>query len=56
MEAFHRTPDGDVILLFVLQFYGRPSAHLWEDEEGVVRGNQQGMLFVIGQHQALVAD
>ena len=23
---------------FVLQFYGRPSTHLWEDEGGVVRG------------------
>ena len=62
MEALHRMPDGDVILPFVLQFYGRPSTHLWEDEEGVVREIQQGeggeqgdplmpALFVLGQHQ-----
>ena len=37
MEALHRMPNGDVILPFVLQFCGRPSTHLWEDEEGVVR-------------------
>ena len=66
MEALHRMPDGDVILPFVLQFYGRPSTHLWEDEEGVVREIQQGeggeqgdplmpALFALGQHQALVA-
>ena len=42
MEALHRMPNGDVILPFVLQFYGRPSTHLWEDEEGVVREIQQG--------------
>ena len=55
----------DVILLFVLQFYGRPSTHLWEDEEGVVREIQQGeggeqgdplmLPFALGQHQSLVA-
>ena len=66
MEALHKMPDGDVILPFVLQFYGRPSTHLWEDEEGVVREIQQGeggkqgdplmpALFALGQHQALVA-
>ena len=52
--------------LFVLQFYGHPSTHLWEDEEGVVHeirqgeGGEQGdplmpALFALGQHQALQA-
>ena len=61
MEALHRMPDGDIILPFVLQFYGRLSTHLWEDEEGVVREIQQGEggeqgdplmppLFALGQH------
>ena len=42
MTALHRMPDGDSILPFVLQFYGRPSTHLWEDENGTVREIQQG--------------
>ena len=37
-----RPSTGDVILPFVLQFCGRPSTLLWEDEEGVVREIQQG--------------
>ena len=36
MSAVHRMPDGDTLLRFVLQFYGHPSTHLWENEEGVV--------------------
>ena len=54
---------GERLLPFVLQFYGRPSPHLWEDEEGVVHeipqgeGGEQGdplmpALFALGQHQA----
>ena len=64
MTALHRMPDGDSILPFVLQFYGRPSTHLWEDENGTVREIQQGeggeqgdplmpALFALGQHDAL---
>ena len=66
MSAVHRMPDGDTLLPFVLQFYGHPSTHLWEDEEGVVHEIQQGeggeqgdpfmpALFALGQHQALEA-
>ena len=66
MTALHRMPDGDAILPFVLQFYGRPSTHLWEDENGTVREIQQGeggeqgdplmqALFALGQHDALCA-
>ena len=66
MTALHRMPDGDSILPFVLQFYGRPSTHLWEDENGTVREIQQGeggeqgdplmpALFALGQHGALCA-
>ena len=66
MCAVQRMPDGETILPFVLQFYGHPSTHLWEDEEGVVHeipqgeGGEQGdplmpSLFALGQHQALEA-
>ena len=66
MSAVHRMPDGDTLLPFVLQFYGHPSTHLWEDEEGVVHEIRQGeggekgnllmpALFALGQHQALEA-
>ena len=65
MSSVHRMPDGDTLLPFVLQFYGHPSPHLWEDEEGVVHeiqgeGGEQGdplmpALFALGQHQALEA-
>ena len=37
MTALHRMPDGDSNLPFVLPFHGRPSTHLWEDENGTVR-------------------
>ena len=48
----------------VRQFYGTPSQHLWEDDDGFVHiihqgeGGEQGdplmpMLFALGQHQAL---
>ena len=58
--------DRETIRPFVLQFYGHPSTHLWEDEEGVVHeipqgeGGEQGdplmsALFALGQHQALEA-
>ena len=66
MTALHRMPDGDSILPFVLQYYGRPSTHLWEDENGTVREIQQGeggeqgdplmpALLALGQHDALCA-
>ena len=42
MCAVQRMPDGEKILPFVLQFYGHPSTHLWEDEEGVVHEIPQG--------------
>ena len=42
MCVVQRMPDGEKILPFVLQFYGHPSAHLWEDEEGVVHEIPQG--------------
>ena len=64
--ALHDMPDGTSILPFVLQFYGHPSTHLWEDENGVVHEIQQGgggeqgdpllpALFALGQHRALIA-
>ena len=40
--ALQDMPDGTSILPFVLQFYGHPSTHLWEDEDGVVHEIQQG--------------
>ena len=66
MCVVQRMPDGETILPFVLQFYGHPSTHLWEDEEGVVHeipqgeGGEQGdplmpALFALGQHQVLEA-
>ena len=66
MTALHRMPDGDSILPFVLQVCGRPSPHLWEDENGTVREIQQGeggeqgdplmpALLALGQHDALCA-
>ena len=42
MCAVQRMPDGETILPSVLQFYGHPSTHLWEDEEGVVHEIPQG--------------
>ena len=55
---------GDATLPFVRQFYGTPSQHLWEDDDGSVHiihqgeGGEQGdplmpMLFELGKHQAL---
>ena len=66
LTALHDMPDGTSILPFVLQFYGHPSTHLWEDENGVVHEIQQGeggeqgdplmpALFALGQHRALIA-
>ena len=53
-------------LPFVLQFYGRPSKYLWEDDCAVVHeitqgeGGEQGdplmpALYALGQHRAIVA-
>ncbi len=50
MTALHRMPGGDSILPFVLQFYGRPSTHLWEDENGTVHEIQQGEREDAGSH------
>ena len=36
LTVLHDMPDGTSISPFVLQFYGHPSTHLWEDENGVV--------------------
>ena len=66
MSAVHRMPDGDTLFPYVLQFYGHPSTHLLDDEEGVVHEIRQGesgeqgdplmpALFALGQHQALEA-
>ena len=46
----------DVIFLFVLQFFGRPSTHLWiQQGEGGEQGDPlMPSLFAFGQHQALV--
>ena len=35
LTALHDVPDGTSILPFVLQFFGHPLTHLWEDEGGV---------------------
>ena len=55
----------EAVLPFVRQFYGTPSTHLWQDDEGTVHDVQQGeggeqgdalmpALFALGQHDALV--
>ena len=64
MTAVHNMDQGEKLIPFLLQFYGHPSTHLWEDEEGTVHEIQQGeggeqgdplkpALFAMGQHQAL---
>ena len=66
LSGLRSTEGGDTLLPFVSQFYGQPSQHLWEDEEGVSHtipqgeGGEQGdplmpALFALGQHSALVA-
>ena len=66
MTAVHNMDQGEKLIPFLLQFYGHPSTHLWEDEEGTVHEIQQGeggeqgdplmpALFAMGQHQALQA-
>ena len=66
MTAVHNMDQGEKLIPFLLQFYGHPSTHLWEDEEGTVHEIQQGeggeqgdplmpALFAVGQHQALQA-
>ena len=66
LEGLLQMENGDQVLPFVRNFYGRPSTYLWEDEMGTVHeitqgeGGEQGdalmpMLFSLGQHQALVA-
>ena len=55
---------GDAVLPFVRQFYGHPSAHIWEDDMGNVHeiaqgeGGEQGdplmpLLFCLRQHRSL---
>ena len=64
MTAVHSMDQGEKFIPFLLQFYGHPSTHLWEDEEGTVHEIQQGeggeqgdplmiALFAMFQHQAL---
>ena len=64
MTAVDSMDQGEKLIPFLLQFYGHPSTHLWEDEEGTVHEIQQGeggeqgdplmpVLFAMGQHQAL---
>ena len=36
LEGLARVSGGDSALFFVHLFYGRPSTHSWEDEQGVV--------------------
>ena len=63
MTAVHSMDQGEKLIPFLLQFYGHPSTHVWEDEEGTVQqgeGGEQGdplmpALFAMGQHQALQA-
>ena len=42
MTAVHNMDQGEKLIPFLLQFYGHPSTHLWEDEEGTVHEIQQG--------------
>ena len=66
MTAVRSMDQGEKFIPFLLQFYGHPSTHLWEDEEGTVHEIQQGeggeqgdplmpALFAMGRHQALQA-
>ena len=66
LTGLRDAPGCDSALPFVLQFYGRPSKYVWEDEQGEVHevfqgeGGEQGdplmpALFALGQHTALVA-
>ena len=41
MTSVHND-QGEKLIPFLLQFYGHPSSHLWEDEEGTVHEIQQG--------------
>ena len=66
LQGLLRVAGGDSALPFVKQFYGAPSSHLWEDQDGVVHtitqaeGGEQGdplmpALFSLGAHPALLA-
>ena len=66
LQGLLRVAGGCSALLFVMQFYGAPSSHLWEDQDGVVHtitqveGGEQGdrlmpALFSLGAHPALQA-
>ena len=65
MRGLLEVEGGGKVLPFVRQFYGSPSTHLWEDEEGAVHFIPQGegeqgdplilALFSLGQHRALEA-
>ena len=64
LEVLMGIDGGDAVLPFVRQFYGHPSAHIWEDDTGNVHevaqgeGGEQGdpsmpLLFSFGQHRSL---
>ena len=42
LEGFMGIDGGDAVLPFVRQFYGHPSAHIWEDDTGNVHEVAQG--------------
>ena len=42
LEGLMGIDGGDAVLPFVRQFYGHPSAHIWEDDMGNVREIAQG--------------
>ena len=64
LEGLMGIDGGDAVLPFVRQFYGHPSAHIWEDDMGNVHeiaqgeGGEQGdplmpLLVSLGQHRSL---
>ena len=64
MTGLFRMAGGSAVLPFVHMFYGSPSEHLWEDNQGNVHvvpqgeGGEQGdammpLLFCLGQKEAL---
>ena len=66
LQGLKDAPGCERALPFVLQFYGRPSTYLWEDDcaavheitqgEGVEQGDPlMPALYALGQHRALVA-
>ena len=66
LDGLRSVPGGNAALPFVFQFYGSPSSHLWDDDEGETHeikqgeGREQGdalmpLLYTLGQHQGLQA-